>query len=309
LLQSSTHPGPAINSEVIVTCAVTGAGDNHQKSAHVPVTPRQIAEAVREAALAGAAIAHVHVRDPATGAGSRRVELYREVLDRIRQFGVDIIVNLTAGMGGDIVFGAQNPLDLGPETDLVGALERLAHVEELLPEICTLDCGSYNVGRENLVYISTSAQITTAAARLKVLGVKPELEIFELGHLRFVLELIRADAFVPPVLIQLCLGVPFSAPATTEAMLAMKSMLPSAPAIVWSSFGLGALQMPMAAQAVILGGNLRVGLEDNLYLRRGVLATNGQLVNSAVALLDLLGARALTPAETRLRLGLRPRET
>ncbi len=288
---------------------MTGAGDSHKKSAHVPVTPQQIAAAVREAALAGASIAHVHVRDPATGIGSRRVDLYREVVDRIRRHGVDIVVNLTAGMGGDIAFGSPNPLNFGPETDLVGALERLTHVEALLPEICTLDCGSYNVGRGNLVYISTSDQIATAAARLKVLGVKPELEIFELGHLRFVLELLEGGVFVPPVMIQLCLGVPYSAPATTEAMLAMRSMLPQTPAVVWSSFGLGALQLPMVAQAVVLGGNVRVGLEDNLYLRRGVLATNGQLVERAVTLLDLLGARVLSPAETRIKLGLRLRAT
>jgi 3-dehydrocarnitine:acetyl-CoA trimethylamine transferase len=293
-----------MNREVFITCAVTGAGDNVRKSTKVPILPSEIAESVREASLAGAAIAHIHVREPATGVGSRRVELYREVLDRIRELDLPIVINLTAGMGGDLVIGAQDPMQFGPETDLVSAMDRLAHVKELLPEICTLDCGSYNVGRGNTVYISTAEQIRLAAERIRLLGVKPELEVFEMGHLRQVVELAQAGAFEGPVMVQLCLGIPYAAPATTTAMFALQAMLPRAPEFVWSAFGIGAMQMPMVAQAVILGGNVRVGLEDNLYLSRGVLATNGQLVEKAVSIVQALGAEVIGPDRVRAKLGL-----
>ena len=302
-MQISLRIDVDMNKDVFITCAVTGAGNAHRKSSKVPVTPKQIAEAVAEAASAGAAIAHIHVRDPETGEGSRDVGLYRQVLEHVRSIGTDIIINLTAGMGGDLIIGSSDPLQYEPGTDLVGFLERLAHVEELLPDICTLDCGSYNVGRGNLVYISTSEQIRAGAERIGQLGVKPELEVFDTGHLRFALELIKDGAFKAPVLMQFCLGVPYGAPATPSLMLTMRDMLTS-DNVIWSGFGVGRTQIPMAAQALLLGGNVRVGLEDNIYLDKGVFATNGELVERAVTIIETLGARVMTPAETRRKLGL-----
>lgn len=295
-----------MNREVFITCAVTGGTDNIHKSDKVPITPAQIAEDVIASARAGAAIAHIHVRDPETGMGSRDLKLYAEVVDRVRDSGVDVIINLTAGMGGDLFIGDDDPLDFGPGSDLVSQDVRLEHVEALRPEICTLDCGTYNVGPGNLIYVSTSEMIRRGAERIRALGVKPELEVFELGHLHYARDLIAKDAFAEPVMVQLCLGVPGAAPATPEALTAMKALLPASN-IVWSAFGVGAMQMPMVAQAVAHGGNVRVGLEDNLYLRKGVFATNAQLVERARTIIDILGARTLNTAETRQKIGLSPR--
>lgn len=292
-----------MNSEVFITCAVTGAGENVNRSNKVPVSPEQIANDAIAAARAGAAIAHIHVRDPKTGIGSRDVSLYREVVERIRASDVDVIVNLTAGMGGDLVFGKDNPLDFGLESDLVSQAVRLEHVDALRPEICTLDCGSYNVGRGSLVYISTNDMVEEGARRIRKMGVKPELELFELGHAGFVRDLIEEDAFDQPIMAQICLGVPGAAPATPEALAAMKSLLPSS-RVVWSAFGVGRMQMPMVAQAVCSGGHVRVGLEDNIYLSKGKLASNVDLVERARTIIENLGARILTPAETRMKLGL-----
>ncbi|WP_248795226.1 3-keto-5-aminohexanoate cleavage protein [Pseudomonas sp. MWU13-2105] len=294
-----------MNHDVIITCALTGAGDTTGRSPHVPVTPKQIAAAAVEAAKAGATVVHCHVRNPETGKFSRDVALYREVMERIREADVDIIVNLTAGMGGDLEIGAgENPMEFGPNTDLVGPLTRLAHVEALLPEICTLDCGTLNFGDGDTIYVSTPAQLRAGAKRIQELGVKAELEIFDTGHLWFAKQLIKEGLLDDP-LFQLCLGIPWGAPADTTTMKAMVDNLPAG--AVWAGFGIGRMQMPMAAQAVLLGGNVRVGLEDNLWLDKGVLATNGQLVERAAEILSRLGARVLTPAEGRVKMGLTKR--
>lgn len=291
-----------MNRDVILTCALTGAGDTTGKSPHVPITPKQIADAAVEAAKAGATVVHCHVRNPSTGQFSRDVALYREVMTRIREADVDVIVNLTAGMGGDLEIGPdEQPMAFGPGTDLIGPLARLAHVDALLPEICTLDCGTLNFGDGNSIYVSTPAQLRAGAQHITELGVKAELEIFDTGHLWFAKQMIAEGLLVEP-LFQLCLGIPWGAPADTTTMKAMVDNLPAG--AVWAGFGIGRMQMPMAAQAVLLGGNVRVGLEDNLWLEKGVLATNGQLVERASELLTRLGARVLTPAEGRARMNL-----
>ena len=294
-----------MNHEVIVTCALTGAGDTVGKHPAIPVTPQQIADSAIEAAKAGAAIAHIHVRDPKTGKGSRDVALYAEVVKRVRESGVDVIINLTAGMGGDLELGEKDPKAFGPATDLVGAMERLAHVEKLRPEICTLDCGTLNFGDGNMIFVSTPTQLREGAQRIKELGVKPELEVFDTGHLWFAKQMHKEGLLVDPPLFQFCLGIPWGAPADTVSMKAMKDGLPEG--AVWAGFGIGRAQMAMVAQAVLLGGNVRVGLEDNLYLDKGVFASNGQLVEKAIKLIGLMGARPLTPAEARQKLKLKPR--
>lgn len=291
-----------MNHDVIITCALTGAGDTTAKSHLVPITPKQIAAAAVEAAKAGATVVHCHVRDPQTGKFSRDVALYREVMERIREADIDIIVNLTAGMGGDLEIGAgEEPMAFGSNTDLVGPLTRLAHVEELLPEICTLDCGTLNFGDGDTIYVSTPAQLRAGARRITELGVKAELEIFDTGHLWFAKQMIKEGLLHDP-LFQLCLGIPWGAPADTTTMKAMVDNLPGD--AVWAGFGIGRMQMPMAAQAVLLGGNVRVGLEDNLWLEKGVLASNGQLVERVGEILTRLGARILTPAEGRAKMNL-----
>ena len=292
-----------MNTEVIVSCAITGAGDTADKHPDLPVTPEQIANSAIAAAKAGAAIAHCHVRDPATKQGSRDTALYSEVVDRIRDSGTDVIINLTAGMGGDLMIDEDNPSVPGPGSDLISAEERLVHVEELLPEMCTLDCGSLNFGES--VYVSTPDTLRFMAKRVRELGVKPELEVFDMGHLRFANQMVDEGLFDDPPLYQICLGIPWGAPATTDAMKAMRDMLPAG--AQWAGFGISRMEMPMVAQAVLLGGHVRVGLEDNLYLERGVLASNDQLVSKAINIIELMGARSVTPAEAREKLNLRPR--
>jgi uncharacterized protein (DUF849 family) len=293
-----------MNTEVIVTCAVTGAGDTVGKHPAIPVTPKQIAAAAIEAAKAGAAVAHCHVREP-DGRPSRRVELYKEVVDRIREADTDVVINLTAGMGGDLVVRDEKPTEPGPGSDLVSAIERLAHVEELLPEICTLDCGTLNFGDGNLIYVSTPEMLRKGARRIQELGVKPELECFDTGHVWIANTLHKEGLLTGKPLYQLCLGIPYGAPATTESMMAMKAQLPAD--AIWAGFGIGRTQMPMVAQAMILGGNVRVGLEDNIWLDRGVHASNGSLVERACEIIARLGGRPVTPAEARVKMGLKPR--
>lgn len=294
-----------MNHNIIITCAVTGAGDTVGKHPAIPVTPAQIAAAAVEAANAGATVVHCHVRDPQTGKGSRDPALYRELMEHIRKSDVDVIVNLTAGMGGDLEIGAgEHPTDFGPGTDLVGPMARLVHVEELLPDICTLDCGTLNFGDGDTIYVSTPAALRAGARRITELGVKAELEIFDTGHLWFSKQMIQEGLLKDP-LFQLCLGIPWGAPADTTTMKAMVDNLP--PAATWAAFGIGRMQMPMAAQAVLLGGNVRVGLEDNLWLDRGVPASNGSLVERVVKLITCLGASPMSPAEGRVKMGLRPR--
>ena len=295
-----------MNFEVFISCAVTGAGDTVGKHPNIPVTPKQIAEAALEAARAGAAIAHCHVRDPETGQGSRDTTLYREVVDRIRDSDTDVIINLTSGMGGDLAIGhGETPMDFGNESDLVGPMTRLAHVEELLPDICSLDCGTLNFGDGNMIYVSTPQMLRAGAKRIQELGVKPELECFDTGHLWFARQLIDEGLVDSPPMFQLCHGIPWGAPADTSTMKAMVDNLPAD--AVWAGFGIGRMQMPMVAQTVLLGGHVRVGLEDNLYLERGVFASNGQLVERAAAIVTHMGARVLGPDEARARLGLEKR--
>ena len=294
-----------MNPNVIITCALTGAGDTVDKHPAIPVTPAQIAAAAVEAAKAGATVVHCHVRDPNTGKGSRDPALYREVMARIRDSGVDIIVNLTAGMGGDLEIGAgETPLAFGPATDLVGPLARLVHVEELLPDICTLDCGTLNFGDGDIIYVSTPAALRAGAKRITELGVKAELEIFDTGHLWFANQMIKEGLLRDP-LFQLCLGIPWGAPADTTTMKAMVDNLPSG--ATWAGFGIGRMQMPMAAQAVLLGGHVRVGLEDNLWLDKGVPASNGSLVERVIKLIECMGAQPMSPAAGRIKMGLKPR--
>ncbi|OKJ25081.1 NADPH:quinone reductase [Streptomyces sp. CB02130] len=294
-----------MNQDVIITCALTGAGDTVGRSPHVPVTPEQIAASAVEAAGAGAAVVHIHVREPETGAPSRDPRLYREVVERIRETGTDVVINLTAGMGGDLVIDPEAPLRQLPGTDLVSGLDRLPHVEDLLPDICTLDCGSLNFGDGSNLYVSTPDMLRTGAKRIQELGVRPELEIFDTGQLWFAKQLLAEGLLDDPTVFQLCMGIPWGAPADPGVLQSMVNMLPRG--AQWASFALGRMQMPWVAQSILLGGHVRVGLEDNLYLGKGVKATNGQLVERSVRITESLGSRVATPDEARETLGLRPR--
>ena len=292
-----------MNRLVMITCALTGAGDTVGKSEHVPVTPEEIAESGIAAARAGATIVHVHVRDPQTGKGSRDVALYREVVERIRASDVDVIINTTAGMGGDLVLDPQEPTRFVDGTDLVNGVERLAHVAEVKPDICTLDCGSLNFGEGSTVYVSTPDILRDGAKRIQELGVRVEMEIFDTGHLWFANTLVEEGLIDSPPLFQLCMGIPYGAPAEPTVLAAMVQQLP--PGSQWASFALGRMQMPWVAQSVLLGGHVRVGLEDNLYLGRGMKATNAQLVERARTIVEAMGATVATPDDAReiLRLG------
>ncbi len=293
-----------MNRDVIITCAVTGSGDSTDKSHLVPVTPQEIANASIEAAKAGAAIAHIHVRDPKTGAPSRDVALYREVVDRIRDADQDVVINLTTGMGGDLYLGPdEDPLALDSATDMVGQLERMEHVEALLPEICSLDCGSFNYPGGNYVYISSPDMLRLGAKRLQKIGVKPELEVFDLGHISFAKQLMHEGLLDAPPLFQVCMGIRWAAEATPRNFMNMVDNLPAQ--ANWAGFAIGALEMPMVAQAALLGGHVRVGLEDNLYLERGKLASNAQLVERARSILENMGARIQSPKEARETLGIK----
>lgn len=294
-----------MNRNVIVTCALTGAADTPGRSHHVPVTPEQIAEAGISAARAGATIVHVHVREPKTGKGSREVAYYREAVERIRAADVDVIINTTAGMGGDLVVDTQDPTRALKGTDLVNGVERLAHVEELLPDICTLDVGSWNMGEGNTVFIGTPDILRDGAKRIQELGVRVELECFEPGHVWFAKKLVEEGLIDSPTMFQLCMGVAYGSPADPLTLVAMVNQLPEG--AVWASFALGAMQMPWTVQSMLLGGHVRVGLEDNLYLRRGVKATNAQLVEQARTIIEGVGSKVATPDEAREILNLKPR--
>jgi uncharacterized protein (DUF849 family) len=291
-----------MNREVVVTCAVTGAGDTVDKHPAIPVTPEQVAIAAIEAADAGAAIVHIHVRDPETGQGSRDVELFREAVGRVRDSGRDVLINLTAGMGGDLIIDDDDPSVAGPGSDMVNADTRIAHVEELRPDIATLDCGTINFSDSNYIYVQTPNMLRKMAKRYQELGVKPEMEVFDLGHLRFANQLVREGLIDAPAMYQICLGIPWGAGADSATMTAMVGQLP--PGVFWSGFGISRTQMPMVAQAMLLGGNVRVGLEDNLYLEKGVPASNGDLVEKAIRIIVDLGGRPCTVDETRSKLGI-----
>ncbi|MFB6453389.1 3-keto-5-aminohexanoate cleavage protein [Bradyrhizobium tunisiense] len=291
--------------EVFITCAVTGAGSSVEHSPHVPVTPEQIADSAIEATRAGAAVVHIHVRDPKTRQGSRDPALYRAVVQRIRESDVDPVLNLTAGMGGDLVLGgADSPLPLAAGTDTVGALERLVHVEELRPEICTLDCGTLSFAtRKDYIMVNTPGIVRAMAARVQDLGVRPELEVFDTGHLVLVHELIEERLIDGPPLIQLCMGIRYGAPNDLTTLMALVHRLP--PRTIFSAFSIGRMQLPYVALAPLVGGNVRVGLEDNLYLSRGRLATNAELVERAVEILEKIGVRVMSPDEVREKLALK----
>ena len=295
-----------MNREVFITCAVTGSGSTQDRSPHVPRSPEQIANSAIDAAKAGAAIVHCHVRDPETGVPSRRLELYREVTDRIRDADVDVVLNLTAGMGGDMVFGGgESPLPTIEGTDMVGPTERVAHVAECLPEICTLDCGTMNFAEADYVMTNTPGMLTAMGGMMTKLGVKPEIEAFDTGHLWYAKQLVADGVLDSPALVQLCMGVPWGAPNDLNTFMAMVNNIPAD--WQWSAFSLGRDQMAYAAAAVLAGGNVRVGLEDNLMLDRGVLATNAQLVDRAVTIVSNMGARVIGPDEVRTKLGLTKR--
>ena len=297
-----------MNTEAFITCAVTGAGDTTARSDNVPVTPEQIAASALEAARAGAAVVHIHVRDPSTRQGSRDVELYRRAVEIVRAADVDAVINLTAGMGGDLVLGGpDSPLPLDPAgTDLVGAQERLAHVEALMPEICTLDCGTMNFAAGGDYVMANTPEMLRAMARhIQSLGVRPELEVFDTGQLVMVKDLIDEGLIDDPVLIQLCMGIRYGAPDDPGTLLTLVNALPAG--AVFSAFSIGRMQLPYVAMAVLAGGNVRVGLEDNLYLGPGHKATNGELVERATTILNAMNVRVLGPEEVRERLSLRPR--
>lgn len=293
-----------MNTDVFITCAVTGAGPSHEKSDKVPVTPAAIADAAIEAARAGAAIAHIHVRDPETGAPSRNVDYYREVVERVRAADTDVVLNLTAGMGGDLVFGsAEQPLPLdGQQTDMIGARERLAHVAELRPEICTLDCGTMNFAVGDYVMTNTPATLRAMAGHIRELGVRPEIEVFDFGHLVMAKDLYREGLIDDPVLLQLCMGIPYGAPSEPQTLLTLANQVPSD--WTFSAFAIGRMQLPYVAMAALAGGHVRVGLEDNIYLSRGVLASNGDLVTRAVSILEAMNVNILGPAAVRDKLQL-----
>ncbi|MGR3291394.1 MAG: 3-keto-5-aminohexanoate cleavage protein [Paracoccaceae bacterium] len=295
-----------MNTEVFITCAVTGSGSSQDRSPHVPRSPTQIADSAIAAARAGAAIVHCHVRDPETGVPSRDTKLYRDVTDLIRASDVDVVLNLTAGMGGDLVFGgADAPLPLAKGTDMASAAARVAHIADCLPEICTLDCGTMNFAEADYVMTNTPGMLAAMGKMMTDLGVQPEIEAFDTGHLWFAKKLLDDGVLHSPALVQLCMGVPWGAPDDLNTFMAMVNNVPSD--WTWSAFSIGRNEMAYVAAAVLAGGNVRVGLEDNLWLAKGELATNEALVSRAVTIIEAMGARIIGPEEVRKKLGLTKR--
>ncbi|GLR45321.1 3-keto-5-aminohexanoate cleavage enzyme [Mesorhizobium amorphae] len=293
----------AMNREVFITCAVTGVGDTAHKSRNVPRSPKEIAAAAVEAAKAGAAVAHIHVRDPETGAPSRRNDLYKEVTDRVRQADIDIVLNITAGMGGDLVFGSvEQPFPLAPASDVVGASERFSHIIECAPEICTLDCGTMNFDVGDYIMTNTPSTLRALAKMMTDFGVRPEIEVFDTGQLWFAKQLVKEGLIEDPVLVQLCMGCPWGSPNDLDHFLVMAKSVPSN--WTFSAFTIGRDAMAYPAAAVLAGGNVRVGLEDNIYVGKGQFATNGQLVERAVNVVENMGARVIGPEEVRRKLNL-----
>jgi uncharacterized protein (DUF849 family) len=287
--------------DIIICCAITGGGDTVRKNPAVPVTPQQIADSAIDAANAGAAIVHLHVRDPETGRPSMELRLYSEAFARIRDSGVDVLINLTTGAGARFIPSMVETGKAEPGTTLTTPAERVRHVMELKPDICSLDMGTMNMG--NFAFVNTPDHLRAMAKAVGEVGVLPELEVFEAGHVRLATALMREGLLQGPGLFQICLGIAWTQPATTAAMSYMLSLLPTG--ANWFAFGTGITQFPMAAQSILLGGHVRVGLEDNLYLEAGVLApSNAALVERAVEIVRALGARVASPAKTRQILGL-----
>ena len=292
------------NNNPFITCAVTGSGSSQDRSPLVPRSPKQIAESCIDAARAGAAIVHCHVRDPDTGAPSRDIELYRELTERVRDSDVDVVLNLTAGMGGDIMFGSPEaplPLNLAA-TDMVGASERVEHIRQCLPEICTLDCGTMNFAEADYVMTNTPGMLRAMGKMMTEMGVRPEIEAFETGHVWLAKQLVDEGIIQDPVMIQLCMGIPWGAPDDLNTFMAMVNNLPKS--WTFSAFSIGRNQMPFGAAAMLAGGNIRVGLEDNLWLAKGQLATNAQLVEKAATIVTNMGATLMTPAQVREKMQL-----
>ena len=294
----------SMRRKVFITAAITGSGSSQDRSALVPRSPQQIAEAALDAARAGAAVVHCHVRDPDSGAPSRKSEYYREVTDRIRASDIDVVLNLTAGMGGDMVFGAPSaPLPLNEAaTDMASAEERVAHIAECLPEICTLDCGTMNFAEADYVMTNTPGMLREMAGMMERLGVRPEIEAFDTGHLWFAKQLAEEGIIKDPVMVQLCMGIPWGAPDDLNTFMAMVNNIPQS--WVYSGFSIGRNQMAYVAASVLAGGNVRVGLEDNLWLEKGVLATNAQLVEKAADIVTKMGVSLMSPDEVRAELQL-----
>ncbi len=295
------------NMTPFITCAVTGSGGSQDRSPHVPRSPEQIANSAIDAAKAGAAIVHCHVREPDSGKPSRRTDLFREVVDRIRDSDTDVVINLTAGMGGDLVLGGtETPLPFNQAgTDMAGASERIAHVGECLPEICTRDCGTMNFAEADYVMTNTPGMLRAMGKMMTDMGVRPEIEVFDTGHLWLARQLVEEGIIEDPVMIQMCMGIPWGAPDDLNTFMAMVNNTPAD--WIFSAFSIGRNEMPYAAAAVLAGGNVRVGLEDNLWLRRGELATNAQLVEKAATIVTSIGASLMTPAEVREKLKLQKR--
>ena len=293
-----------MNWGAFITCAVTGSGETAHKSDKVPVTPEQIANSCIEAAKAGAAVVHIHVRDPKTGLGSRDTDLYAEVVDRIRSSDTDVVINLTAGMGGDLVLGGdENVLPLAAGTDMVGSTERLDHVTRLRPEICTLDCGTMNFSSGgDYIMVNTPSVLRAMAKQVQKLGVRAELEVFDTGHLVMVKDLIAEGLLDDPIMIQLCMGIAYGAPDDPTTFMAMVNQLP--PGAIFSAFSISRMQLPFVAMAALAGGNVRVGLEDNIYLSRGELASNADLVERAAKILENMNVNVIGPQDVRDKLKL-----
>ena len=295
------------NRPVFITCAVTGSGSTQDKSPHVPRSPEQIANSAIDAAKAGAAVVHCHVRDPETGVPSRDLALYRELTERVRDSATDVVLNLTAGMGGDIVFGNNEspfpPNEAG--TDMIGVTERVAHVAECRPEICTLDCGTMNFAEADYVMTNTPGMLRGMAQQMTDFDARIEIEAFDTGHLWFAKQLVKEGIIKDPVMVQLCMGVPWGAPNDLNTFMAMVNNVPDD--WIMSAFSIGRAQMAYVAAAVLAGGNIRVGLEDNIYLDKGVMATNAQLVERAATIATNMGATLMTPAEVRNLLNVEKR--
>lgn len=291
-----------MSQPVIISCALTGGGDSTSASPHIPVTPEQIANEALSAREAGAAIVHIHVRDPETGKPSRELSLYREVVRRIRTSGSDVLINLTTGAGGRFVPDAVDPNRNALVDGIATPESRVEHVLELKPDICSLDVGTMNFS--SFSFINVPDHVERMAKAIRAAGVKPELEVFDLGHAAYARHLYEKGLFADPPWLQLCLGIPWGAPATVESLQLMRQMVP--PGGCWSAFGISRQQFPMVAQAVLLGGHVRVGLEDNLYLTRGVLSPgNGPMVERAARIVRELDAEVATPDQAReiLRIG------
>src|SRR5271154_6053226 len=284
---AAAHTAHQPPQKVIITCAITGNLTRPEQSPHLPITPQQIADSALEAAEAGAAVAHIHVRDPETGRPSMSTDLYRDGMDRIRARNKQLIINLTTGPGGRFVPSEADPKVAGPGTTLVAPEKRVEHVELLRPDICTLDLNTMNSGGE--VVINTPRNVRKMAERMRAARVLPEIELFDSGDCHLARDMFTDGSLEGPGLFSLVLGVKYGFNPSPETMMYARGLLP--PCAIWSGFGIGRAEFPMVAQAWLLGGHVRVGMEDNLFMSKGVLAkSNAELVTHAVSILRMMGA-------------------